>query len=76
MGQGNYDEWRKVARSPDVVRAMIEDDRAGLNVDRQHDDADRTAGNCLHGQEAPDATSRRGSARCASIIGNLVPDAG
>jgi haloacetate dehalogenase len=47
MGQENYDEWRKATRNPDVVRAMIEDYRAGLTVDRQHEEADRAAGNCL-----------------------------
>jgi haloacetate dehalogenase len=47
MGQENYDEWRKATRNPDVVRAMIEDYRAGLTVDRQHEEADRAAGNRL-----------------------------
>jgi haloacetate dehalogenase len=47
MGQGNYDEWREATRNPDVVRAMIEDYRAGLTIDRQHEEADRAAGNRL-----------------------------
>ena len=47
MGQENYDEWRNATRNPDVVRAMIEDYRAGLTVDRQHEEADRAAGNRL-----------------------------
>jgi hypothetical protein len=47
MGQENYDEWRNATRNPDVVRAMIEDYRAGLTVDRQHKEADRYAGNRL-----------------------------
>jgi haloacetate dehalogenase len=47
MGQENYDEWRNATRNPDVVRAMIEDYRAGLSVDRQHEEADRAAGNRL-----------------------------
>jgi haloacetate dehalogenase len=47
MGRENYDEWRKATRNPNVVRAMIEDYRAGLTVDRQHEEADRAAGNRL-----------------------------
>jgi haloacetate dehalogenase len=47
MGQGNYNEWREATRNPDVVRAMIEDYRAGLTIDRQHEEADRAAGNRL-----------------------------
>jgi haloacetate dehalogenase len=47
MGQENYDEWRNATRNPDVVRAMIEDYRAGLTVDRQHEEADRYVGNRL-----------------------------
>lgn len=47
MGQENYDEWRKAVRDPHVVRAMLEDYRAGLTVDRQHEDADRAAGRRL-----------------------------
>jgi haloacetate dehalogenase len=45
MGRENYDEWRNATRNPDVVRAMLEDYRAGLSVDRQHEEADRAAGN-------------------------------
>ena len=44
MGQENYDEWRRAVRNPRVVRAMLEDYRAGLTVDRQHEEADRAAG--------------------------------
>jgi haloacetate dehalogenase len=47
MGQANYDEWREATRSPDVVRAMIEDYRAGLTIDRQHEEADRAVGKRL-----------------------------
>jgi haloacetate dehalogenase len=47
MGQANYDEWREATRNPDVVRAMLEDYRAGLTVDRQHEEADRAAGKRL-----------------------------
>jgi haloacetate dehalogenase len=44
MGQENYDEWRRAIRNPQVVRAMLEDYRAGLTVDREHEEADRAAG--------------------------------
>ncbi|MET9511225.1 alpha/beta hydrolase [Streptomyces flavidovirens] len=44
MGQENYDEWREVTRNPDVVRAMLEDYRAGLTVDKLHEEANRRAG--------------------------------
>lgn len=44
MGRRNHDEWRRAIRNPTVVRAMIEDYRAGLAIDRIHEEADRTAG--------------------------------
>jgi haloacetate dehalogenase len=44
MGSENYDEWRQATRNPDVVRAMLEDYRAGLTVDRRHEEADWDAG--------------------------------
>ncbi len=44
MGQENYDEWRTATRNPDVVRAMLEDYRAGLTVDCRHEEADRARG--------------------------------
>jgi haloacetate dehalogenase len=44
MGQENYEEWREAVRNPEVVRAMLEDYRAGLTVDRRHEEADRAAG--------------------------------
>ncbi|SEG95580.1 haloacetate dehalogenase [Actinacidiphila yanglinensis] len=44
MGAENYIEWRRAIRNPDVVRAMLEDYRAGLTVDRQHEEADRAVG--------------------------------
>jgi len=47
MGRENYDEWRQAIRNPEVVRAMLEDYRAGLTVDRQHEEADRAAGRRL-----------------------------
>ncbi|MGW7056017.1 alpha/beta fold hydrolase [Streptomyces sp. NPDC054887] len=44
MGRENYDEWREATRNPDVVRAMLEDYRAGLTIDRRQEEADRDAG--------------------------------
>ncbi|ACU75389.1 alpha/beta hydrolase fold protein [Catenulispora acidiphila DSM 44928] len=45
MGVENHREWREAVRDPDVVRAMLEDYRAGLTVDRRDEEADRAAGN-------------------------------
>jgi haloacetate dehalogenase len=47
MGQENYDEWREATRNPDVVRAMLEDYRAGLTIDRLDEEFDRSIGNLL-----------------------------
>ncbi|KAF4406599.1 alpha/beta fold hydrolase [Streptomyces lycii] len=47
MGEENYAEWREAMRNPRVVRAMLEDYRAGLTVDRRHEEADRAAGRRL-----------------------------
>jgi haloacetate dehalogenase len=47
MGHENYAEWRAATRDPDVVRAMLEDYRAGLTVDRDDEEADRQAGRRL-----------------------------
>ncbi|MFF1451223.1 alpha/beta fold hydrolase [Streptomyces sp. NPDC058274] len=44
MGRENHDEWRAATRNPEVVRAMLEDYRAGLTVDRRDEEADRAAG--------------------------------
>lgn len=47
MGAENHAEWRRATRDPDVVRAMLEDYRAGLTVDRRHEETDRAAGTRL-----------------------------
>jgi haloacetate dehalogenase len=47
MGQENYDEFRSATRDPDVVRAMLEDYRAGLTIDAADEEADREAGRRL-----------------------------
>jgi haloacetate dehalogenase len=44
MGWGNYQDYRQAIHDPSTVRAMLEDYRAGLGVDRAADDADRRAG--------------------------------
>ena len=44
MGRENYEEFREATRDPETVLAMIEDYRAGLGVDRQHEEEDRRAG--------------------------------
>ncbi|MFC7531877.1 alpha/beta fold hydrolase [Actinoplanes sp. GCM10030250] len=44
MGQENYQEFRAAIHDPETVRAMLEDYRAGLGVDRAHEEADRAAG--------------------------------
>lgn len=47
MGVENHAEWREAMRTPEVVRAMLEDYRAGLTIDREHEEADRRAGRRL-----------------------------
>ena len=44
MGEENYADYLRAIRDPQVVHAMMEDYRAGLGIDRAHDDADRGAG--------------------------------
>jgi haloacetate dehalogenase len=44
MGREAYAEFRQAVHDPDTVRAMLEDYRAGLGIDRTHDEADRAAG--------------------------------
>jgi haloacetate dehalogenase len=47
MGAENYAEWREAIHNPRVVRAMLEDYRAGLTVDRAHEEADKATGRLL-----------------------------
>ena len=44
MGQEAYADLRRALHDPEVVHAMLEDYRAGLREDREHDAADRAAG--------------------------------
>ncbi|MDR6611282.1 alpha/beta hydrolase [Leifsonia sp. 1010] len=47
MGLENFAERREAIHRPEVVRAMLEDYRAGLTVDRADEEADRAAGRRL-----------------------------
>lgn len=47
MGAENFAERREAIHRPEVVRAMLEDYRAGLTVDRADEEADRAAGRRL-----------------------------
>lgn len=47
MGAENFAERREAVHRPEVVRAMLEDYRAGLTVDRADEEADRAAGRRL-----------------------------
>jgi len=47
MGAENHAEWRAAIHDPGVVRAMLEDYRAGLTLDREHEEADRRDGRRL-----------------------------
>jgi haloacetate dehalogenase len=44
MGAEAYEDYRRAINDPATVHAMMEDYRAGLGLDRQHDEADRAAG--------------------------------
>jgi haloacetate dehalogenase len=44
MGAGNHADLWRALRNPAVVHGMCEDYRAGLGIDRTHDEADRAAG--------------------------------
>ena len=44
MGDEAYADYRRAIHNPDTVHAMMEDYRAGLGLDRQHDEEDRRAG--------------------------------
>ncbi|MFE9674390.1 alpha/beta fold hydrolase [Streptomyces sp. NPDC006259] len=44
MGADAYEDYRRAIHDPATVHAMCEDYRAGLGIDREHDDADRRDG--------------------------------
>ena len=47
MGIGNHSDYLRAIHDPATVRAMLEDYRAGLGVDRAADAADREAGRVI-----------------------------
>jgi haloacetate dehalogenase len=47
MGPEGLLDWRRAIHDPQVVHTMLEDYRAGLGVDRAHDQADRAAGRLI-----------------------------
>jgi len=44
MGEEAFADFRRAIHDPETVHAMCEDYRAGLGIDREHDEADRVAG--------------------------------
>lgn len=44
MGQSAYADFQRAIHDPDTVHGMLEDYRAGLGIDRQHDEEDRQQG--------------------------------
>jgi haloacetate dehalogenase len=44
MGEEAYADFHRAIHDPATVHAMCEDYRAGLGIDREHDEADRAAG--------------------------------
>ena len=44
MGDEAFADLRRALHNPEVVHAMLEDYRAGLREDREHEEADRAAG--------------------------------
>jgi haloacetate dehalogenase len=44
MGPENYADWRRAVTNPEVVSAMVAEYRAGIEVDRHHEEADFAAG--------------------------------
>jgi haloacetate dehalogenase len=47
MGEDNFADYRAAIRDPETVHGMIEDYRAGLGIDRDHDEEDRRHGRTL-----------------------------
>lgn len=44
LGRENWEDYQRAIHDPATVRAMLEDYRAGLGIDRANDEADRAAG--------------------------------
>ncbi|WNJ93882.1 alpha/beta hydrolase [Bosea sp. 685] len=47
MGIENFADFQRAIRDPETVHGMIEDYRAGLGIDRAHDEEDRRQGKVL-----------------------------
>lgn len=47
MGTENFEDYARAVQNPKVIHTMIEDYRAGLGIDREHDAQDRAAGRKL-----------------------------
>jgi haloacetate dehalogenase len=47
MGEENYADYLRAIHDPATVHAMVEDYRAGLGIDRAHDDENRRSGRKL-----------------------------
>jgi haloacetate dehalogenase len=47
MGEEAFADFRRAIHDPETVHGMLEDYRAGLGIDREHDDADKAAGRQL-----------------------------
>lgn len=47
MGRENYEDFVAAIHNPATVHAMLEDYRAGLGIDRRHDEADRRSGKAV-----------------------------
>ena len=64
MGEEAYADLRRALHDPETVHAMCEDYRAGLGIDRAHDDADRAkddASSVRRSLSGPRATTSRNS---------------
>lgn len=47
MGEDAYADFRAATSNPQTVHSMVEDYRAGLGIDRRHDEEDRAAGRTI-----------------------------
>jgi haloacetate dehalogenase len=47
MGGDHHAEWVEAVTHPDTVRAMLEDYRAGLGIDAEHERVDRAGGRLI-----------------------------
>lgn len=47
MGNEEYEEFKRIIHDPITVHGMLEDYRAGLSIDRYHEEEDRKAGRMI-----------------------------